>query len=162
MEGRVCAFTGHRSIKNEHIRALPELLLRAINFAYNEGCRQFLTGGAVGFDTIAARAVISFKLSHPDVRLVSVLPCVNQDEKWNESDRQNYYYILNASDEVIYLYDEYTDGCLKGRNLRLATDCDLLIAYVSRTNSGAAQTVRMAQKQNKEIYNLYPTLEKQP
>ena len=161
MLGRVCAFTGHRTIKKEHIKPLGSLLLRAINFAYNSGCRTFLTGGAVGFDTEAARAVVNFRISHPDVRLVSILPCVNQDERWSMSDKNNYYYLLGASDEVVYLYDEYVDGCLKERNLRLATDCDILIAYVSRTNSGAAQTVRMAEKQNKEIYNLYPTVERE-
>jgi len=33
-------------------------------------------------------------------------------------------------------------------------DADMVISYVSRSNSGAAQTVRMAHALGKEVYNL--------
>ena len=161
MENKVCSFTGHRTIKSGHRNKISSLLARAVEYAYKEGCRDFLSGGAVGFDTLAAREVIRFRMSHSGVRLVLVLPCINQDEKWSEADRNSYEYILNAADEVIYVSDEYTDTCMRERNFKLASTADILIAYLSRNNSGAAQTVRMAEKMGKEIYNLYPTLEKE-
>ena len=69
-----CAFTGHRNIKEAHKKALPDLLSRAIFYAYEKGCRRFVTGGALGFDTYAAREVLRFRISHPDVSLVLFLP----------------------------------------------------------------------------------------
>jgi hypothetical protein len=66
-----------------------------------------------------------------------------------------YEYLLSVSDEVIYIADEYYDGCMKERNMKLAELCDILIAYVARSNSGAAQTVRMASAMGKSVYNLY-------
>ena len=159
MESKVCAFSGHRIIKPEHRNGISSLIGRAIGYAYSRGCRVFISGGALGFDTLAAREVIKFRISHPDARLLLYLPCVNQDEQWSERDRNNYQYILNASDEILYLCDEYVDGCMKERNLRLAEKADILIAYVSRSNSGTGQTVRMAEKLGKEIYNLYPSLD---
>ena len=36
----------------------------------------------------------------------------------------------------------------------------LLVAYVGKYIGGSAQTLRMAEKLEKTIYNLYPTLEK--
>lgn len=160
MEYRICSFTGHRQIKKEHEGALTGLIYRAIEYAYSKGCRTFLTGGAIGFDTVAAREVIRFRISNPDIRLVLVLPCANQSKHWTGTQRDAYNHTLRCADEVIYISDEYTDGCIKERNRKLAYDADILISYVSRTNSGSAQTVRIARKLGKEIYNLYPSLDK--
>jgi uncharacterized phage-like protein YoqJ len=157
---KVCSFTGHRQIKYEHKKSLPNLLCRAINFAYSKGCRKFLTGGAVGFDTEAAREVIKFRISHPDVSLVLVLPYINQSERWSDGQKDAYEYTLSVADEVIYVSEEYTDTCIKKRNLHLAEEADIIIAYVARAKSGSGQTVRMAMAKGKEIYNLYPALEK--
>ena len=158
MDNGVCSFSGHRIVKKEHEGALSGLLMRAIEYAYVAGCRRFLSGGAVGFDTYAARAVIAYRDTHPDVRLVLVLPCKNQSDRWSYSDKRQYEEILSLADDVIYLSDTYTDDCMRKRNMRLAEEADILIAYVNRLNSGSAQTVRMAK--GKEIYNLYYALEK--
>lgn len=156
---QACAFTGHRKIEEGHKGKIEDLLARAVRFAYSEGCRTFITGGALGFDTLAAKEVIRFRLSHPDVKLLIILPCKNQSESWSPSQVSLYEYTLANADEIEYVADEYTDGCMKERNKRLADLADMMIAYVIRPYSGAAQTVRMAAKSGKTIYNLYPTLE---
>ena len=156
----ICSFTGHRKIIPAHKKRIFDLLSRAIEYAYNEGCRTFLSGGAIGFDTEAARAVLLFKMAHPDVKLIMLLPCTSQDAYWTDSQRDAYNYLLRAADRVEYVSEQYTDDCMKKRNLRLAEMCDILIAYVGRGNSGSAQTMRFAQKMGKRVYNLYPTLEK--
>lgn len=154
-----CAFTGHRKIETRHRDRIEELVRRAIGFAYESGCRTFLTGGALGFDTLAAKEVIRFKLSHPDVTLRIILPCKNQCNSWTPSQISLYEYTLANADMIEYVSDEYTDSCMKVRNQRLADMCDLMIAYVARPYSGAAQTVRMASNAGKIIYNLYPSLD---
>lgn len=153
-----CSFTGHRSISSAHKRDIVPLLVRAIEYAYSEGCREFFSGGALGFDTLAAREVIRFKQTHPDVRLVMVLPCIDQDRAWSLREREMYSYVLKNADEAVYISDEYTDRCMRERNFRLASECDIMIAYLGRRMSGAGQTVAMAERMGKRIYNLYPTL----
>ena len=44
----ICSFTGHRKIIPAHKKRIFDLLSRAIEYAYNEGCRTFLSGGAIG------------------------------------------------------------------------------------------------------------------
>ena len=153
-----CAFTGHRRIEAGHTERLTALLSRAISYAYSEGCRTFITGGALGFDTMAAKEIIRFRLSHPDVIFKTVLPCKNQSDSWSDAQISIYEYTLSNADEVEYVADEYDDDCMRRRNQRLADSCDILIAYVSRPYSGSAQTVRMATKAGKRVYNLYPHL----
>lgn len=155
-----CAFTGHRNIKSNHKQALPNLLQRAINYAYEKGCRRFVAGGALGFDTVAAREVLRFRISHPDVSLVLFLPCLDQDSGWSMSQKDAYEYILSNADEVKYISENYDKTCMKRRNQSMAEECDIMIAYVSRDYSGSAQTMRMAVASGKEVYNLYPNLEK--
>ena len=155
---KTCAFTGHRRIEPSHAKALPELIFRAVNYAYENGCREFIAGGAVGFDTLAAREVIKFRISHPEVKLILALPCVNQGEHWSSGQKSAYSYTLSMADEVIYISEEYTDTCMKERNRYLAEEADLLIAYLSHSASGAGQTVRMAKTRGVQVYNLYSAL----
>lgn len=155
-----CSFTGHRQIDPQLCGGLIDLLKRAVEYAYNEGCRDFMCGGALGFDTLAAREVIRFRISHPDVRLILALPCMDQDRMWSQGQRSAYNYTLSTADEVIYVSDFYTPTCMAERNSLLAERADILIAYLGRQRSGAAQTVRMAEKLNKKVYNLYPALHK--
>lgn len=154
-----CAFTGHRQIKNEHKKKIIPLLVRAIEYAYSEGCRDFYAGGALGFDTLAAREVIRFRITHPDVRLILLLPCINQTERWSPAQVGFYDYVLSSADEVKYISEAYTDSCMRERNFALANAADIMIAYVGRGASGAAQTARFADNLGKTVYNLYPALE---
>ena len=156
----VCSFTGHRKIEPHHEGKIDTLVMRAIEYAYGRGCRAFYTGGAVGFDTVAAKQVILFRMSHPDVRLTVLVPCREQSERWSDRQKQMYDYCLSSADFVEYVSEAYTDDCMKKRNQRLVDAADTVIAYASHSRSGAGQTVRMAQRAGKTVYNLYPTLEK--
>ena len=149
-----CSFTGHRVIPSGEVAHLLELLDRAIHFAYSKGIRTFNCGGALGFDTLAARAVLKKREECPDVRLVLILPCTDQARLWNRGDVEVYNSILDSADEKIYVSEEYTRDCMRKRNARLAEECDMLIAYVGRERSGAGQTVRIAEALGKEVYNL--------
>lgn len=155
-----CSFTGHRDIPERHKGAIAPLVARAIDYAYREGCRDFYAGGALGFDTVAEREVLAFRLSHPDVRLILLLPCPDQDRAWGGAARDRFRYVLSQADEVRYVCEAYTKTCMRARNERLAELGDLLIAYVGRDRSGSSQTLNMAMRLGKRVYNLYPTLER--
>ena len=152
---KVCSFTGHRAIEERHRERICDLLRSAIKYAYADGCRDFLCGGALGFDTLAAQEVIKFRLLHRDVRLILCLPCMDQADAWSDRNRSMYSHILESADEVIYAADSYTDSCMRERNFILASKCDILIAYCGRAKSGSGQTMRMADSMGKEVINLY-------
>ncbi len=154
-----CAFTGHRRIEERHRVAIDGILVRAINYAYREGCRIFYVGGALGFDTAAAKQIILFRMQHRDVELRVIIPCKTQSEKWSPAQVRLYEYVLANADSVEYVSDEYTTTCMKTRNRKLVDLSDMVIAYVSRDFSGSAQTVRMAEKDGKPVYNLYHALD---
>ena len=73
-----CCFTGHRIIPSGEKETIRNLLETAIEKAIQDGYRFFGAGGALGFDTLAAQTVLTLKQQYPHIRLILVLPCINQ------------------------------------------------------------------------------------
>ena len=94
----IVCFTGHREIPDEEMERLPGLLERVLGELYARGARVFRTGGAQGFDTMAALAVLNMKETCPDVELELVLPCRDQTEGWDMAAVQTYHYIMQKAD----------------------------------------------------------------
>lgn len=156
-----CSFTGHRKIVHGHESKLKALVDRAIAYAYAEGCRVFYSGGAIGFDILAAQRVRAFRESHADVRLVMLLPCVEQDAYWSAGQKLHYEHLLRSADEIVFVSDAYTPDCMRRRNQALVDRADMLIAYCARMQSGAGQTLTMARKKGIATYNLYAAAERE-
>jgi len=151
---KFCCFTGHRNPAKADLPGLKTKLEQMIESLICQGVSRFLNGGAVGFDALCAEIVLDFKQKNEAVKLVMILPCRDQDKSWSEKDKAAYKDILAAADETIYVSEEYFDGCMKLRNIRLVEESDFCIAYVKRQRSGSAQTMRLAQKKGIPIFNL--------
>ena len=66
MRKNACCFTGHREIPPEDREPLRAALLSEIQRLYAEkGVTEFYTGGARGFDTMAAEAVLKIREALP-------------------------------------------------------------------------------------------------
>lgn len=150
-----CSFTGHRKIPNGKEAVLADLVDRSIDYLYSEGCRTFYCGGALGFDTMAAKAVLKKRMQNHDIRLIIVIPCSGQEDLWGEREKEIYRFLLSSADEVIYTSLSYTKDCMKERNRYLAEVGDVLVAFCGNERSGSAQTLRMAKELKKTVYNLY-------
>lgn len=151
---KIC-FTGHRQITDFHYitRKLLELLEKLIN----QGAEDFYAGGAVGFDTLCALAVINLKHIHPQIKLHLVLPCSNieQTDRWNDEQKETFNRIISSADSVEYTSECYKDDCMRLRNARLVELSDCCVCYYTgKYISGTGQTLRMAQKKGIKIYNL--------
>ena len=149
-----CCFTGHRSISEEKQARLREILGVAVRELYARGCRTFLSGGAVGFDLLAAEVVLELRKLYTDVRLVMALPCKNQHEKWAAAQKIRYEEILDAADERIFLCETFCTGCMHLRNKYLVDNSDVCIAFYRQRGGGTEFTVNYAREKEKEIINL--------
>jgi uncharacterized phage-like protein YoqJ len=153
VDQEVCCFTGHRKL------ALPEQILQSrteqlIEVLYGQGVCIFEAGGAIGYDTIAAKAVLNSKKKHSDIQLRLILPHPNQAARWQVSDQVIYDKIKSAADEVIYTADHYFSGCMHKRNRRLVDDSRCCICCLERNNGGTAYTVSYAKRKGLVIYNV--------
>jgi len=152
-----CFFTGHRIIGNEGLRrTVYEALKKRIVFLYNEkGVDRFICGGAIGFDTMAAEAVLEVKKTLPYIKLVIYVPCHNHYIKWNNAQIDQWRNILRSADDAVYITSGlYNEECMKKRNRAMADSAHYCIAYCIRRGSGTGSTLAYAETKNCEIYNL--------
>jgi len=124
---------------------------RAIEKLIKEGVTTFKAGGAVGFDTVCAQAVLGLREKHPGVRLELILPCTRQERNWNTRDKRVYREIIEAADSVEFLAEHYYDGCMQTRNRALVNGSGYCVAYLARHYGGTYYTVNYAKEQGLEI-----------
>ncbi|MBR2459853.1 MAG: DUF1273 family protein [Clostridia bacterium] len=148
-----CCFTGHRDLEETAI--LYSRVRREIIRAYERGCRIFCTGGARGFDTIAAMNVLAIRNStHPDIKLMLVLPFPNQHASWNQHDKRIFETVLKEANLVEYTAERYHKGCMFVRNRRLVQLSSCCISYLLQPKSGTGYTVKLAEASGLYVVNL--------
>ena len=152
-----CCFTGHRLLSAIEKEKLRVLLREEIERLMEKGFTTFLSGGALGFDTLAAQEVLRLRAERPgQIALVLVLPCLGQESRWAERDAAVYHDLIRSADEVIYTGDVYGPGCMFVRNRYLVDRSSLCLCCLreSAARGGTAYTVKYAQKQGIPVVNL--------
>ena len=86
MRDKTCCFTGHRQLPEKYKDEIASKLENTIKSLIHSGYRYFGAGGALGFDTLAAQTVLRLRKSYPQIKLILVLPCLSQADKWRPSD----------------------------------------------------------------------------
>lgn len=149
------AFTGHRTIRTDRY-ALSVSLNEEVRFCYENGIRFFYVGCAVGFDMMAAYAVLEQKKQYPDMVLIAVVPYAGQDRYFKTEHKQKYADILHHADKVVVLSENYYSQCYAHRNDYMISHACRLIAYWDRKSAGGTSyTFNKAQKKKMVIHNLF-------
>lgn len=147
-------FTGHRNVyKTEGARQYEALKKTLISFI-DKGYKYFISGGAVGFDTMAAECVLNLRSEGADIKLILMLPCRDQDAKWSEGERRKYKRLLANADEIFYIQESYTRACMFERNRAMADASSACVAYCTKPSGGTAYTVSYAVQNGIPVTNL--------
>lgn len=154
MREKTACFTGHRIIDFKDTETIQIKLQTEIIKLIKNGVRYFGDGGAIGFDTLAANMIIDLKREYSHIRLIMVLPCRNQSERWNTKQKQTYEYILSKADKIVYLSETYYEGCMLERNRHLVNNSNYCIAYLRSKKGGTFYTVNYAVEQGVNVIML--------
>ncbi len=149
-----CCFTGHRFLPAEKADAIQRSLVSLIYELCEKGCREFFSGGAIGFDMMAAEAVLKLKKTFPEIMLVMALPCRDQHIRWGKAERLRYESILSSSDKIVYLCESYVTGCMHLRNKYMVDNSELCVAYLKNKGGGTEYTVKYAYEKERRVVNL--------
>ncbi len=149
-----CCFTGHRIIAKEFQNTLPAQLELQIRRLIGQGMVDFITGGARGFDTLAAQAVLKLREEFPQIRLLLALPCKDQSKGWASSDKAVYDRIFKSADFVYFTGNHYTIDCMMRRNRFMVDNSSACVFYLTNQRSGTYKTVAYAIEQDRQLYNI--------
>ncbi len=158
-----CCFTGYRpkkfpfSLENqntEYISFENKLFEQILSLAEG-GCRTFYCGMAMGFDLIAAENVIAVKNAFAEpLRVVCVLPFKGQNSAFSNFWKRKFDFVLENSDEQIYLAENYFKGCYQQRNIYMVDNSDYVITWYDGQKGGTENTLRYAAKKGRYVFNL--------
>ena len=148
-----CCFSGHRHLGLDFSR---QELKNVIVGLIEEGYKIFIVGGALGFDTEVAIAVLQLKKKYKDIKLHIYVPCIGQESRWQKKDIKLYNAILKRADYVDMPSYYYNNECMKIRNYKMVDNASYLVTYFNGNQiSGTAQTIRYAKKCGLGMVNLY-------
>lgn len=162
--GKRVAFTGHRPQKlpfgfdetDRRCLLFKARLAETIEGLYEEGYRHFISGGALGFDTFAAEAVLKLKHVYPDMILEMVSPFDAQADKWTFENRMRHDWLFQQADIVTATGHDYTKTCMARRNRYLAWNADLLLAAWNGLPGGTDATVSYARELRIPVRIFWP------
>ena len=155
MRRQTCCFSGHRDLGSDELTALQPKLKTEIRRLAKQGVTRFIAGGAVGFDMLAAVCVLNLQsMELPQLHLTLALPCVHHYKNWSRADKELLLHLLERSDEVVFVSNEYLPGCMQKRNRYMVDNSDYLICHCMRKSGGTAYTLRYAEKCGLHIFNL--------
>lgn len=153
MKEKTCCFTGHRKITDNTVEITSSLKTELIKLIEN-GYTYFGTGGALGFDFLAAETVLELRKTYPYIKLILVLPCHTQTKYWVKNDIERYEKIKKQADKVKYISQNYYNGCMQERNRHLVNHSSVCICYKRKNYGGTAYTVDYAEKSGLEIIRI--------
>ncbi len=153
MKGKRVCFTGHRALAEMQTGKIFCRLIEVIRDLAEEGYTVFLCGGALGFDTLAAEAVIEAKAADPRIELILVLPFPSHTGSWEESDRRRYDRTAEYADEIIYVSEHYTPWCMHKRNRYIVDMSEVCVAYLTESSGGTYYTAEYARSRGLRVIN---------
>ena len=149
-----CCFSGHRDLPYGNKEKIADILDKVVCDLSGKGYNEFISGGALGFDLLAAEVVLQKKRDVTNLKLIMALPCRGQELKWSAADKKRYEKVLENADEIIYVTEAYCTGCMQLRNKFMVENSSICIAYKTRRSGGTAYTVDYAKEKGLGIINI--------
>lgn len=137
-----CTFLGHRD-SSEEIKPLVKQVI--ISLIKKEGITDFYIGNHGNFDRMAYGILKEISEEYNKIRYAVVLA-----------------YLPNKKEDIIYKNTIYPEGietipkkfAISFRNKWMINNSDIVVAYVKHSFGGAAQFLKYAKNQKKNIINI--------
>ena len=128
--GNICFF-GQRNLSPAEAPLLEEELERLALRLAGYGPAWFLTGGAPGFETLAARGVLRARRCRPGIRRALGLPGEGPSWGWSAADAAAYREIFAQADSRFFLARGYYPGCIQRQGRWMVDRCGLCVCQFS-------------------------------
>lgn len=141
----VCSFFGH---KDTPLSIYPLLLTKVESLIQDRNVRCFLVGNHGDFDSMVLRALRELKRKYPSICYNVVLAYVPGHKKEYEFHEATETLVPEGIETIPKRF------AISWRNKWMVWESDLILCYISHTWGGAAQFVKYAERQGKEVINI--------
>lgn len=149
-----CCFIGHKILPQDQIEGITTKLNRTIDNLIAQGFTDFLSGGIIGFDLLAASLVLTKKEAGANIHLLFALPYRNHEQYWSERQEALLHNLLLHADETVYVSEAYHPTYMKRHNSFLVMHSSVCVCAFKKPLSDTHQTVRLARGQHIPVINV--------
>jgi uncharacterized phage-like protein YoqJ len=151
---RTCCFTGHRVIPEKDLPGILERTEQAVRRLIEQGVVFFGVGGAIGYDTEAAKLLFRLRATdYPQIKVILVYPFEGFTGRWSDEQRAGYARLLPQYDKAVCVAHSASREAYLTRDRHLVDGSAYCIAYCTRDSGGTAYTLRYAQQEGLKIVN---------
>ena len=151
---RTCCFTGHRVIPEKDLPGILKRTEQAVRQLIERGVVFFGVGGAIGYDTEAAKLLFRLRATdYPQIKVILVYPFEGFTSRWSDEQRAEYARLLPQYDKAVCVAQRASREAYLERDRHLVDSSAYCIAYCTHNSGGTAYTVRYAHQQGVPVYN---------
>ena len=150
-----CCFTGHREILAQEEPLIAQRTEVYVRRLIEQGVKYFGVGGALGYDTLAARLLFTLRrdeFSH--IKIILVYPFAGYTKHWSPEQKAVYHRLFACYDKTVCVSQYATKGAYLQRNRHLVDFSQYCIAYCTKSTGGTAYTLRYAKSRGLDIKNV--------
>ena len=151
---RTCCFTGHRAIPEKDLPGILERTEQVVRRLIEQGVVFFGVGGAIGYDTEAAKLLFRLRATdYPHIKVILVYPFKGFTGRWSDEQRAGSARLLHQYDKTVCVAQRASREAYLARDRHLVDSSAYCIAYCTRNSGGTAYTVRYAHQQGVTVFN---------
>lgn len=156
MKRKTCCFTGHRDLPVNKIQEIAEqTAIQIRRLIVDKGVCFFGAGGAIGYDTLAAKVLFHIRENEfPYIKVILVYPFEGYTGRWTAEQKAEYQRLLPLYDKRVCVRAPAGREGYLARDRHLVNESAYCIAYCTRNYGGTAYTVRYAQQHGVEVRNI--------
>lgn len=155
-----CCFTGHRNLSIHQEEEIWQRVCTRLYPLLERGVRCFGVGGAIGFDTLVAEKLLNLRKTYPQIRVILVQPFQGYQSRWTPAQQARAADVENRVDKVVICCQTPSREAFLARDRHLVDGSAYCIGYCTRSTGGTAYTLRYAQKQGLQVWNIAGQQEK--
>ena len=125
---------------------------------YDQGFRTYLSSITNGFDLIAAEATLKLKKEHLEIKLIVVLPHIDQEASFTNTEKTRYKTICALADKVIFTAKDYHENSLYIHQQYLLTNCSQLVCYYDESKAEKSDLINQITDTKIPIINIFSEL----
>lgn len=163
---KAVSFSGYRPEKFdfslekscEEFIQLMDILEEKIEELIKSDYKIFYIGGCDGFDLLVGQVLLKLKKDY-DIKIILAMPYESFGKKFKSEWKEILYILLKEADDTVYVSHKYSFGCYQKRNEFMINNSEILITYFNGKKGGTLNTIKYANKLNREIINIFSHME---
>lgn len=149
-----CCFTGHRNLPIHQEEEIWQRVCTRLYPLLERGVRYFGAGNAIGFDTLVTEKLLNLRKTYPQIRVILVQPFQGYQSRWTPAQQARAAAVENRVDKVVICCRTPSREAFLARDRHLVDGSAYCIGYCTRSTGGTAYTLRYAQKQELQVWNI--------